>query len=285
LQRLIDEKGESLYDKRSASEDLNVQINDLQIDLKNYEFQRDNLNQKLTEIYGATLEEVKNEFGDEQANKEEVARLKRLMEGLGAINQAAPEEYDEKEQRYNFLIEQQKDLLSSRDDLQNIIRKINDSTVENFKKTFDLVRENFQKVYSRLFDGGDADLRLVDESNLLETGIEIFVQPPGKKFQSISSYSGGEKALTAVALLFAFFMVKASPFCILDEVDTSLDEANLVKYNKAVREFAKNIQFLVITHQNISMENVDVLYGVTQEEQGVSTIISAKLAKSEQSAE
>ena len=284
LQRAIDDKNESLFEMRKNTEALNGRINDLQVELKNFEFQSENLNQKLAEIYGASLEQVKDEFGDTQANKEEVARLKRLMEGMGAINQAAPEEYDEKEQRYNYLIEQQKDLLSSRDDLQNIIRKINDSTIENFRKTFDFVRDNFQKIYAKLFDGGAADLKLLDESNLLETGIDIFVQPPGKKFQSLSSFSGGEKALTAIALLFAFFMVKASPFCILDEVDASLDEANLLKYNKAVKEFAQDIQFLVITHQNMSMENADVLYGVTQEEQGISIIVSAKIAKTEQSA-
>jgi chromosome segregation protein len=206
------------------------------------------------------------------------------MESLGAVNLAAQEEYDALEQRYNFLLTQQQDLLKAKEDLHEVIKKINTSTIENFKKTFDIVRANFQELYRKLFGGGEADLILTDENNLLESGVDIFAQPPGKKLQSISLYSGGEKALTAVALLFAFFMVKPSPFCILDEVDAPLDDANIGRYNAMVKEFSTKTQFLVVTHNKRTMEMADVLYGVTMEEHGISKIISVRMRKEDEAA-
>ncbi|MDR1952417.1 MAG: chromosome segregation protein SMC [Elusimicrobiota bacterium] len=278
LQRFIDEKTETLYELRNKTEQFNAEINALQIDLKNFEFQKNNLSQKLEESCGKSYEEIKDDFNSVEVNREEITKIKRKMEALGAINHAAPEEYDALEQRYNFLLDQQKDLLKAKDDLHEVIKKINDSTIENFKKTFDMVRGNFQQLYRKLFGGqAEADLKLTDEKNLLESGIDIFAQPPGKKLQNISLFSGGEKALTAVALLFAFFMVKASPFCILDEVDAPLDDANIGKYNEMIKEFVKDTQFLIVTHNKKTMEIADILYGVTMEEQGVSKIISVKL--------
>ncbi|MDR2428005.1 MAG: hypothetical protein LBD19_03585, partial [Endomicrobium sp.] len=177
---------------------------------------------------------------------------------------------------------QQQDLLKAKDDLLEVIKKINQSTIENFKKTFDIVRDNFKNLYRKLFGGGEADLMLTDENNLLESGVDIYAQPPGKKLQNISLCSGGEKALTAVALLFAFFMVKPSPFCILDEVDAPLDDANVGRYNSMIKEFASKTQFLVVTHNKRTMEMVDVLYGVTMEEHGISKIISVKMNKQDE---
>jgi len=198
---------------------------------------------------------------------------------MGSVNLAAPEEYTNIEERYNFLLTQQQDLLKARDDLKQVIVKINQTTLENFKKTFTLVRENFISIYQQLFEGGKADLILTDENNLLETGVDILAQPPGKKLQNIALLSGGEKALTAVALLFAFFMVKPSPFCILDEVDAPLDEANVGRFTNMVKSFSERTQFILITHSKRSMETADVLYGVTMEELGVSKIISVRMNK------
>ena len=198
---------------------------------------------------------------------------------MGAVNLAAPEEYTTLEERYNFLLTQQQDLIKAKEDMLEVIAKINHTTRDHFKLTFGQVRENFRTLYHQLFEGGEADLILTDESNLLETGVEILAQPPGKKLQNITLLSGGEKALTAIALLFAFFMVRPSPFCILDEVDAPLDDANIGRYINMIKAFAERTQFLVVTHNKRTMEMANVLYGVTMEELGVSKIISVKLNK------
>ncbi|MDR1418050.1 MAG: chromosome segregation protein SMC [Endomicrobium sp.] len=277
LQDVLDSDSQQAHVLRSKTDELNNVVNSMQVDLKNFEFQKNDLEQRLLEVYNKNYDEIKNDFNDVEVNNEEVNRIKKKMDTLGAVNLAAQEEYDALEQRYNFLLTQQQDLLKAKEDLHEVIKKINQSTVENFKKTFDVVRENFKNLYKKLFGGGEADLMLTDENNLLETGIDIYAQPAGKKLQNISLCSGGEKALTAVALLFAFFMAKPSPFCILDEVDAPLDDANVGRYNAMVKEFASKTQFLVVTHNKRTMEMVDVLYGVTMEEQGVSKIISVRI--------
>ncbi|MDR1941312.1 MAG: hypothetical protein LBQ47_03195, partial [Endomicrobium sp.] len=281
LQESIDEKGDMLHEMRAKADALNSEMGSMQVDLKNFEYQKSDLENRLTETYGKTYEELKNEFDGVEVNHEEINKIKRKMESLGSVNLAAQEEYDALEQRYNFLLTQQQDLLKAKDDLREVIKKINQSTIENFKKTFDVVRENFKELYRKLFGGGEADLILTDENNLLESGVDIFAQPPGKKLQSISLYSGGEKALTAVALLFAFFMVKPSPFCILDEVDAPLDDANIGRYIAMIKDFSSKTQFLVVTHNKRTMEMADILYGVTMEEHGISKIISVRMNKQE----
>ncbi|AKL97693.1 chromosome segregation protein SMC [Endomicrobium proavitum] len=281
LQNEIDEKTASWHELRSRVDALKNEVDSMQVDLKNFEYQKNNLEARLVETYGKSYEEVKAEYDGVEVNHEEIAKIKRKMEALGPVNQAAQEEYETLEQRYNFLVTQQQDLLKAKDDLHEVIKKINASTVENFKKTFDVVRANFKELYRKLFGGGEADLMLTDENNLLESGVDIFAQPPGKKLQNISLYSGGEKALTAVALLFAFFMVKPSPFCILDEVDAPLDDANIGRYIAMIKEFSAKTQFMVVTHNKRTMEMADILYGVTMEEHGVSKIISVRMNKQE----
>ncbi|GHT15315.1 chromosome partition protein Smc [Endomicrobiia bacterium] len=259
---------------------LNSEIKNMQSDIKNFEYQKNNLKKRLAETYSKNYEDIKNDFeGVDEANSEEIAEIKRKMESLGAVNLAAQEEYDALEKRYSFLLMQQQDLLEAKDDLYEVIKKINRVTVENFKMTFDIVKGNFKEIYRKLFGGGEADLMLTDENDLLESGVDIYAQPPGKKLQNISLCSGGEKALTGVALLFAFFVVKPSPFCILDEVDAPLDDANVGRYNAMVKEFSAQTQFLIVTHNRRTMEMADVLYGVTMEEQGISKIISVKMNK------
>ncbi|MDR2436631.1 MAG: chromosome segregation protein SMC [Endomicrobium sp.] len=281
-QDTLDSKTNEWHDLRSKVDILNDEVNSIHVDLKNFEYQKNDLEKRLVETYGKSYEEVKNDFNGIEVNNEEVTKIKRKMESLGAVNLAAQEEYDVLEQRYNFLLTQQQDLLKAKDDLLEVIKKINESTIENFKKTFDIVRENFKTLYVKLFGGGEANLMLTDENNLLESGVDIYAQPPGKKLQNISLCSGGEKALTAVALLFAFFMVKPSPFCILDEVDAPLDDANVGRYNSMIKEFSTNTQFLVVTHNKRTMEMADILYGVTMEEHGVSKIISVKMNKQDE---
>jgi chromosome segregation protein len=282
LQDTLDSKTNEWHDLRSKVDELNNEVNAMQVDLKNFEYQKNDLEKRLAETYGKTYEEIKNDFDGIEVNNEEITKIKRKMESLGSVNLAAQEEYDALEQRYNFLLAQQQDLLKAKDNLFEVIKKINQSTIENFKKTFDIVRDNFKTLYRKLFGGGEADLMLTDENNLLESGVDIYAQPPGKKLQNISLCSGGEKALTAVGLLFAFFMVKPSPFCILDEVDAPLDDANVGRYNSMIKEFSSKTQFLVVTHNKRTMEMVDVLYGVTMEEPGISKIISVKMNKQDE---
>ncbi len=203
------------------------------------------------------------------------------MEAMGLVNLVAMEEYKELEERYNFLTGQKKDLEEAAASLKEAIAKINKATRSLFSKTFEQIRENFNQVFQRLFEGGKADLILIDERNILESGIEIKARPPGRTSRSISLLSGGEKALTAIALLFGIFMVKPSPFCLLDEIDAALDEANVRRFTRVLTEFAKKSQFIVITHNRGTIEASDTMYGVTMEESGVSKLVSVKFAQEE----
>ena len=212
--------------------------------------------------------------------------LKAQAERMGAINLTAIEEYDELARRHQFLLGQKADLESSLRDLKAAIARINRASRQRFQETFDRVNEKFQRVFPRLFNGGRAGLVLTqaEEGEGAEAGVEIFAQPPGKKLQSVNLLSGGEKALTAVALIFAIFLIKPSPFCLLDEVDAPLDDANVGRFNDLVKEMSQASQFILITHNKRTMEVVDTLYGVTMEEPGVSKLVSVRLSGSERSA-
>jgi chromosome segregation protein len=204
---------------------------------------------------------------------------------MGAVNMTAPEEYDTLTARYNFINSQVEDLNKAKADLKSAVSKINETTRDNFKATFDKVKTHFKQIYSLLFNGGEAELILTMPDNLLETGVEILAHPPGKRLVSISQLSGGEKALTALALLFSFFCVNPSPFCVMDEADAPLDEANVERFVRLIREFSATTQFIVITHNKRTMEAADILYGVTMEELGVSKVISVDLKKASALAE
>jgi chromosome segregation protein len=212
--------------------------------------------------------------------REKLDELKAQAERMGAINLTAIEEYDDLAKRHAFLAEQKGDLETSLADLKSAIVKINRASRERFRETFDLVNEKFQAVFPRLFNGGRAGLVLTNDGDAdTEAGVEIFAQPPGKKLQSVNLLSGGEKALTAVSLIFAIFLIKPTPFCLLDEVDAPLDEANVGRYNELVKEMSKSSQFILITHNKRTMEMVDTLYGVTMEEPGVSKLVSVRLSQ------
>lgn len=205
-----------------------------------------------------------------------IAEMRAKIEAMGPVNTGAIEELQQLQERHEFLSKQQDDLVKARQQLMEAIRKINQTTAEMFAKTFAQINENFQTMFSQLFGGGTAKLILTDEGDILECGIEIYARPPGKRLQSISLLSGGESTMTAVALLFAIFMVKPSPFCVLDELDAALDDANNQRFINMLRGFLKDSQFIVITHNRQTIAAAGVLYGVTMEKDKISTIVSMR---------
>jgi chromosome segregation protein len=206
-----------------------------------------------------------------------ITELSTLIDRMGSVNLDAMREHEEAEKRFAFYSEQKADLEKALADLERAIQQMNRESKRLFEETFEAVNAKFQEIFPRMFRGGRASLRLTNPEDMLETGIDILAQPPGKKLSSIELMSGGEKALTAVSLIFAIFQIKPSPFCILDEVDAPLDEANVARYNEMVRSMTDRSQFILITHIKRTMQMVDVLYGVTMPESGVSKIVSVQL--------
>ncbi|MBI4597698.1 MAG: chromosome segregation protein SMC [Candidatus Omnitrophica bacterium] len=269
------------------------QIQEQSQQLSERAFRRTRLIERLKELYridDATLQaEQLSEAApltDEQraAMAEQVQKLRAKLESLGPVSLGSAEEYDELKRRLDFLQTQQQDLAHARDDLKASITQINRTARSQFRETFERIRQEFQGYYARLFQGGEANLILMDEEDVLESGIDIIARPPGKRLQSISLLSGGERALTAVALLFALFKVRPSPLCILDEIDAPLDEANVDRFTRVLEEFLTLSQFILITHNKKTITKADCLYGVTMEEAGISKILSAKLSQSDRPA-
>jgi chromosome segregation protein len=210
--------------------------------------------------------------------EEFVAELTERIDSMGPVNIDAIQEYEELEQRYIFLEKQNADLVTSKAELLEVIAKINQTTKSLFAETFEKIRVNFQEMFTELFGGGRANLLLVDEADPLESGIEIIAKPPGKQLQSISLLSGGERTMTAVSLLFAIYMVKPSPFCVLDEMDAPLDESNITRFIKILDRFVGQSQFVTITHNKRTISRADMLYGVTMEEHGISKLVSVRFS-------
>jgi chromosome segregation protein len=266
----------TIYDEvRQKEGELNLRSTELAMKLRHQESSvRDRHRLEIAEV----IPLYRDAEVDEEASQARQQELQRLIDEIGDVNLMAIEEYQELEGRHQFLSSQREDLEESLRSLQKAIQRINVTTRKRFLETFHLVNTKFQEIFPRLFCGGNATLRLTDEENLLETGIEIIVQPPGKKLQSVSLLSGGEKALTAVALIFSIFLIKPSPFCLLDEVDAPLDDANIGRFNDMVQEMTTFSQFIIITHNKVTMGVADTLYGVTMEEPGVSKLVSVKLS-------
>ena len=217
---------------------------------------------------------------DWAAVAEQVAALQRRIDEIGPVNLVAIDEYEETEQRHQFLTTQNDDLTQAKTQLLEVINRINTQTRQMFVETFEKIRDNFRAMFTEVFGGGKADLMLVDQGDVLECGIDIVARPPGKQLQSISLLSGGEQTMTAVALLFSIYQVKPSPFCVLDEMDAALDDANIGRFIRVLHRFLVHSQFIIITHSKRTIGMADVLYGVTMQEQGVSKIVSVKFHKS-----
>lgn len=241
----------------------------------------------LSETYKMTYELARegfSEFSNIESKRQKISLNKKSIEELGPVNIGAIEEFQMVNERYTFLKEQEEDLIGARQTLLDVIGEMDEAVSERFKETFYQVNHYFQEVFTDMFGGGRAELRLLEEGNYLDSGIEIFAEPPGKKLSSLSLLSGGERALTAISLLFSVLRVKVSPFIILDEVEAALDEANVTRYAKYLKKLSHDTQFIVITHRKGTMEESDRLFGVTMQEKGVTKLISVDLKNYEEPA-
>ncbi|MCP8616551.1 chromosome segregation protein SMC [Salirhabdus salicampi] len=278
MEREIKEKSRLYQQFTKEIQDKEVKANRLDVELENRLHQ-------LQEEYVLTYEKARQTYGKtehiEQA-KQTVKQIKREIESLGTVNLGAIEEYERIKERYQFLTDQQNDLIEAKETLYTVIREMDEEMVRRFDHTFSQIQEEFSIVFKELFGGGRASLTLTDKTNLLETGVDIVAQPPGKKLQHLGLLSGGERALTAIALLFAILRVRPVPFCVLDEVEAALDEANVNRFAKYLKVFSEETQFIVITHRKGTMEEADVLYGVTMQESGVSKMVSVRLEETEE---
>lgn len=258
-------------------------IKDEEVKLTRLDVELENRLDHLREEYTLSFEGAKEQYPlvmpVEEAQKK-VKLIKLAIEELGTVNLGAIEEYARVAERYEFLLSQKEDLQQAKDTLFQVIDEMDDEMKRRFADTFYAIREEFEQVFKALFGGGRAELKLTNQDDLLNTGVDIIAQPPGKKLQNLSLLSGGERALTAIALLFSILKVRPVPFCILDEVE-ALDEANVVRFSQFLKKFSRETQFIVITHRKGTMEEADVLYGITMQESGVSKLVSVRMEESE----
>ena len=263
-------------DKLNSYQDRKYQI---EIKVAKNETQMDTWKEKLWEefeiSYAQAVSMKKDDFVLSTATRES-REIKNRMKELGDVNIGAIKEYEQISTRYEFLTEQRSDILEAMQELQSIISDMDKTIKTKFKENFDQVVVNFEEIFKELFGGGHAELTLDNEDNPLEAVIDIIAQPPGKKLQNINLMSGGEKTMTAIALMFAVLKTKPTPFCILDEVEAALDDNNIDRFARYLRRF-DGIQFAIVTHQKATMEHADVLYGVTMPEQGISKVLSLRL--------
>ncbi|MGB8225716.1 MAG: hypothetical protein WCE45_02445, partial [Sedimentisphaerales bacterium] len=272
------ELSEALKLKRQEQSQIDEQIHQIKLELSQLEVKSADLVQRVTEELQMDLAAEYQNYKAEEINwdgvRDEITDLRGKIERLGNVNVDAIEQQDELEKRNDFLTSQIEDLNKSKEQLVQLINRLNKESMDKFATTFEQIRINFQEVFRKLFGGGKADIILEQPEDVLESGIEIMARPPGKETRSISLLSGGEKTMTAIALLFAIFKTKPSPFCFLDEVDAALDEANNERFDLIVQEFKKQSQFIIITHAKRTMSIADVLFGITMQQKGVSKKIS-----------
>ncbi len=280
LNELLEDYEKSLKKENNLYTAKSNELKDLEIKASRAEVKLDNLLATLSETYSMTYEKAKENYKldiDFSVAKNEVNKLKRKLKEIGPVNLSAPEEFTEVNTRYEFLQNQMNDLENAENTLLEIIDEMDKVMINDFSNTFKTISINFSETFKELFNGGHAELKLTEPNNILETGIDIIASPPGKKLSSISLLSGGEKTLTAISLLFAIIKSKPSPFCILDEVEAALDEANVDTFGKYVQKLKEKSQFIIITHKKKTMEYADILYGITMQESGVSKLVSVKL--------
>ena len=272
------QKESELRHKQKSKEGIDTLLNEIKDKLTELKLQLAGMKERLNVEFKIDLDVIINEArsGEEPLDslKERSERMRKRLENIGEINPTAIEAYTEMKKRYEFILEQKNDLVTAKDSLMQTIQEVEATANQQFLDTFNKVRENFQKVFQALFTEDDtADMVLVDPNNLAETGIDIVAKPKGKRPSSIGQLSGGEKTLTATALLFAIYLIKPAPFCILDEVDAPLDDANVGKFTNMIKQFSENSQFIIVTHNKMTMSAVDVIYGVTMQEPGVSKLV------------
>ncbi len=274
--------------RRGEGEEVEREINELKVELGQLEVKEENLTERVREELQIELVEAYKNYNESRVDwekiKGEIGELRGKVERLGNVNIEAIDEQEGLEERHEFLSSQVEDLNKSKSQLQQLISRLNRKSRERFRETFEEIRIHFQEIFRKLFGGGKADIVLEDSEDILEAGIEIAARPPGKETRSISLLSGGEKSLTALALLFAVFKSKPSPFCLLDEVDAALDEANNERFNQLIREFQEDSQFIVITHSKRTMSIAEMLFGITMQTRGISKKISVRFGDIEEPA-
>ena len=240
----------------------------------------DSMLERLSSEYELTYERARENYEldiEVEDAREKVKTYRNNIKKIGMVNLDSISEYERVNTRYEFLTKQKEDLLNAEDTLIEIMNEMDEVVKEEFKDTFLKVQEEFKKVFKELFGGGTSDLKLTNPDDLLTTGVEIVASPPGKKLTTISLLSGGEKTLTAISLLFAILNVRPTPFCLFDEVEAALDEANVIRFGKYLDNYRNKTQFLIITHKKKTMEYANTLYGITMQESGVSKLVSVKL--------
>lgn len=278
IRNLLTEKESELRQKLKSKEFIDTLLNEIKDKLTDLKLQLSGMKERLSVEFKVDLDVIIDEprTGDVPLEelKDRNERMKKRLENMGEVNPTAIEAYTEMKKRYEFILEQKNDLVTAKDSLMQTIQEVEATANQQFLDTFNKTRENFQKVFKALFTDEDtADMVLVDPDNLAETGIDIVAKPKGKRPSSIGQLSGGEKTLTATALLFAIYLIKPAPFCILDEVDAPLDDANVGKFTNMIKQFSENSQFIIVTHNKQTMSAVDVIYGVTMQEAGVSKLV------------
>ena len=284
---LLESREAALRDARRAERQHTERRHALELEVTQLNAARSSVRERLEAEWDATLDDLRGrveppEEGDLEAWESELDDLRRSLARIGPVNLLAQQEYEEEKTRLEFLTGQREDLVTARDDLRASIRRINKNAAEAFMTTFEQVRENFHRTFHSLFQGGECDVWLEDPDDPLDSPIEISASPRGKKTQRIHLLSGGERALTALALLFAIYLAKPSPFCLLDEVDAPLDETNVLRFVRMLEEFKGDTQFIVITHNPRTMEGADWIYGVTMQEPGVSSIVGVEFDQAHQ---
>ena len=278
LRNALSAKESELRHKQKSKEGIDTLLSEIKDKLTELKLQLAGMKERLQVEFKIDLDVIIDEPRTGDVPLEELQekndRMRKRLENIGEVNPTAIEAYTEMKKRYEFILEQKNDLVTAKDSLMQTIQEVEATANQQFLETFNKVRENFQKVFKALFTEDDtADMVLVDPENLAETGIDIVAKPKGKRPSSIGQLSGGEKTLTATALLFAIYLIKPAPFCILDEVDAPLDDANVGKFTKMIKQFSENSQFIIVTHNKQTMSAVDVIYGVTMQEPGVSKLV------------
>lgn len=280
LQQALDEMEALEKENNSKVRNLENEIKEKEVSVAKLDVELDHILQTLTEEYEMSFEAAKQKYVlemDPEDAKREIVSLRSIIKQMGMVNIAAIEEYERIDARYTFLNGQKEDLLKAKDTLLEIIEEMDDVMKEEFMATFQKVEKEFKQVFTQLFRGGSASLKLTDPNDLLTTGVEIIASPPGKKLTTISLLSGGEKTLTAISLLFAILNIRTVPFCLFDEVEAALDEANVDQFGKYLDHYKEKTQFLLITHKKKTMEYANTLYGITMQESGVSKLVSVRL--------